>query len=49
MTIIQKNGKGREEEFPITIMTSLPAYQFEEVRTGPRRGVIPQRTPGIAY
>jgi general secretion pathway protein J len=49
MTIIQKNGKGRGEEFPMTIMTSLPAYQFEEVRTGPRRGMIPRRAPGIAY
>jgi general secretion pathway protein J len=50
MTITQKNGKGKEEEFPITIMTSLPAYQFEEVRTGPiRRGMIPQRVPRTGY
>ena len=47
MTILQKNGKGKGEEFPITLMVSLPAYRFEEVRTTPtrfgRRGV--QRIP----
>src|SRR4030042_3400525 len=37
MTILQKNGKGNREEWPITLMASLPAYQFEEVRTVPSR------------
>jgi general secretion pathway protein J len=35
MIITQKNGKAAEEEFPITIQASLPAYQFEQVRTTP--------------
>lgn len=33
MTILQKNGKGQRETLPITLMASLPAYRFEEVRT----------------
>jgi general secretion pathway protein J len=37
MTILQKNGKSRGEEIPITLVASLPAYQFEEVRTVPAR------------
>jgi len=37
MTILQKNGKGKGEEWPITIMASLPASKFEEVRTIPTR------------
>ena len=37
MTILQKNGKGKGEEWPITLMVSLPAYRFEEVRTVPSR------------
>jgi general secretion pathway protein J len=37
MTILQKNGKGKGEEIPITLMASLPAYRFEEVRVSPAR------------
>jgi general secretion pathway protein J len=42
VTITQKNGKAAGEELPITIQASLPAYQFEQVRTAPmgRRGRI---------
>jgi general secretion pathway protein J len=48
MTITQKNQKGKEE-FPITILASLPAYRFEEVRIGPMRRVIPRMPPGTSY
>jgi general secretion pathway protein J len=46
MTITYKDGKGKKEEFPFVVMASLPAHRYEEVRTGPRRMVIPQRPPG---
>jgi general secretion pathway protein J len=48
MTITQKNQKDKEE-LPITILASLPAYRFEEVRIGPVRRVIPQMRPGTRY
>ncbi len=38
MTIIRKNQKGKEEP-PITVLASLPAFLYEEVRTGPMRRV----------
>lgn len=37
MTIFQKNREDKGEELPITLMASLPAYRFEEVRTVPAR------------
>jgi general secretion pathway protein J len=49
MIITQKDGKGTGGEIPITILASLPAYRFEEVRTTPlgvgRRTMqgVPQR------
>jgi general secretion pathway protein J len=46
MIITQKNGKATGEEFPITIQASLPAYQYEQVRTTVRRRTLmglPQR------
>ena len=49
MTLTQKKGKGGEEETPVILMASLPSYQFEDVRTGPSRRVIAQRTPGAGY
>jgi general secretion pathway protein J len=48
MTITQKNQKNREE-LPITILASLPAYQFEEVRIGALRRVIPRMPSGTSY
>jgi hypothetical protein len=42
MTIIRKNQQGKEEP-PITVFASLPAFRFEEVRTGPGR-----RVPGMS-
>jgi general secretion pathway protein J len=48
MTITQKNQKDKEE-FPITILASLPAYQFEEVRIRPVRRVIPRMPSGTSY
>jgi prepilin-type N-terminal cleavage/methylation domain-containing protein len=45
MTLILKDGKGEKEESPIILLASLPSNRFEEVRIGPRRGVIPQRPP----
>jgi hypothetical protein len=48
MTITQKNQKDKEE-FPITILASLPAYRFEEVRIGPVRRVIPRAPSGTSY
>jgi prepilin-type N-terminal cleavage/methylation domain-containing protein len=41
MTIIRKNQKG-EEESPITVFASLPAFLYEEVRATPGR-----RVPGM--
>jgi general secretion pathway protein J len=35
MIITPRNGKASGEKFPITIQASLPAYQYEEVRTTP--------------
>ncbi len=43
ITILQKNGRDEGETSPLTLMASLPAYQFEEVRVTPSRfgrGVI---------
>ncbi len=48
MTIIQKDQKDKEE-FPITILASLPAYRFEEVRIGPVRRAIPQTRTRTNY
>jgi len=48
MTILHKDAKGKEE-FPITVLASLPAYRLEEVRIGPVRRVIPQSPRGIGY
>ena len=48
MTITQKDQKDKEE-FPITILASLPAYRFEEVRIGPIRRVIPRTPSGTSY
>ncbi len=48
MTIIQKDQKDKEE-FPITILASLPAYRFEEVRIGPVRRAIPQTRTRTSY
>jgi general secretion pathway protein J len=43
MTILQKKG---EKELPITVAAFLPAYEFEEVRTGMIRGTAPTRPAG---
>ena len=40
--LILVQGKGKEE-FPIVILASIPSYQFEEIRMGPVRRVIPSR------
>jgi general secretion pathway protein J len=48
MTITQKNQKDKEE-LPITILASLPAYRFEEVRIGPVRRTILQTRPRTSY
>jgi hypothetical protein len=45
ITITYKNGRDKEESH-LTVLSSLPAYRFEEVRTGPIRRIIPQRPPG---
>ncbi len=46
MTILQKKGEKGEKELPITVAAFLPAYQFEEVRTGVTRGTVPSTAPG---
>jgi prepilin-type N-terminal cleavage/methylation domain-containing protein len=38
MTIIRKNQQGKEE-LPITVLASMPANRFEEVRTTPGRRI----------
>ncbi|MDP3013612.1 MAG: type II secretion system protein GspJ, partial [Candidatus Subteraquimicrobiales bacterium] len=35
MIITHKNGKKEEKEFSTTLLVSLPAHRFEEVRIGP--------------
>jgi general secretion pathway protein J len=35
MTITYWNERGKEKAPPITVLASVPAYQFEELRTGP--------------
>ena len=48
ITISQKKGKGEKDENSFTILASLPAYRYEEVRTTPLRRMIPQRPPGTS-
>ncbi len=43
MTIIRKNQKGKEEP-PMTVLASLRAFRFEEVRRMPGRRRIPGRS-----
>jgi general secretion pathway protein J len=43
LTLVQRKGKEAKEEFPIVILASIPSYQFEEIRMGPIRRVIPSR------
>lgn len=45
MVILHRNEKGKGEEIPITILTSLPANQFEEVRLSTSRRIVPPRAP----
>jgi hypothetical protein len=45
ITISYKNGKDKEAS-SFTILSSVPAYRFEEIRTGPSRRIVPQRPPG---
>lgn len=49
MTFLQKNGEGKGEEVPLTLVASLPAYRFEEIRTAParlrRRPIQPPPSP----
>jgi general secretion pathway protein J len=45
ITITQKDQKGKEE-LPITILASVQANRFEDVRTSPMRRVIPRTRPG---
>jgi general secretion pathway protein J len=35
MTVTYWNGKGKEEASPITVLATVSAYQFEEMKTGP--------------
>ena len=46
MTILQKKGEKGAKELPITVAAFLPAYQFEEVRTGVIRRTVPTGSPG---
>lgn len=36
MTVTYWNERGKEEVSPMTVLASVPAYQYEEVRTGSR-------------
>jgi general secretion pathway protein J len=42
VTITPRKGQEGKEEMPITVFATLPSNQFEEIRTGPARRVIPQ-------
>ncbi|MBP1718378.1 MAG: gspJ2 [Deltaproteobacteria bacterium] len=42
ITITPRKGQEGKEEMPITVFAAVPATQFEEIRTGPTRRVIPQ-------
>lgn len=45
MTLLLKDGRGEKED-SILLLASLPSNRFEELRTGPSGGFIPQRPPG---
>jgi general secretion pathway protein J len=40
MTVTYWNERGKEETSPITVLAPVPAYQFEEVKTGLGRGTL---------
>jgi general secretion pathway protein J len=42
LTITPRKGQEGKEETSITVFTALPSTQFEEIRTGPTRRIIPQ-------
>jgi general secretion pathway protein J len=44
MTILQKNGRRTEGESSITLLASLPTYQFEEVKAGRVGGPVRRTT-----
>jgi hypothetical protein len=37
MTVTYQNGKNEKEEIPLTLMATIKANRYEEVRTGPTR------------
>jgi len=43
MTVTYWNERGKEEASPITVLVSVSAYQFEEMRTGLRRRTLQPR------
>jgi general secretion pathway protein J len=54
ITVTYWNERGKEEASPMTVLASVAAYQYEEVRTGtgPRglgRGLIQSRTPSRSF
>jgi len=46
MTITYWNEKDKEEAPPITVLASVSAYQFEELRTGPTGLAVPMGSAG---
>jgi hypothetical protein len=47
MTVTYWNGKGKEEPSPVTVLATVSAYQYEEMKAGlvrrlPQRGLQPR-------
>jgi hypothetical protein len=45
ITVTPRKSQEGKEEIPFSVFTSLPANQFEEIRTGPARRTLPQTPP----
>ncbi len=45
VTITPRKGQEGKEEMSITVFAALPSNRFEEIRTAPARGGLPQRPP----
>ena len=46
ITFVSKKSEKSEEGTPLTILATLPAHRYEEMKTGPIRGGIPSRPAG---
>jgi general secretion pathway protein J len=45
ITLVFRNEEKSEEGIPLTLLASLPAHRYEEMKSGPSRRIIPSRSP----